>query len=129
MVEGLCDFDVEGLAGAVGWVLHQGAGHGLGIGKEGELALVVRAQIFSAEVEDTCSLDLAGVGDGFAAAEAEVDEVHGWPVHGSEAREGNEGVVQRFVAMSNATVHRIMVRVNTSIGVPWHYVALKVLMR
>ncbi len=74
-VEGLGNFEVEGLADAVWRVLHQGAEHGLGAGEEAELALVVWAEVSRAEVEDACAFDLAGVDGGFAAAQAEVDEV------------------------------------------------------
>jgi hypothetical protein len=75
-VEVLGDFEVEGLADAVWGVLHEGAEHGLGSREETELALVVRAEVFRAEVEDARAVDRAGVGGGFAASQAEVDEVH-----------------------------------------------------
>jgi len=81
-VEVLGDFEVEGLADAVWGVLDQGAEHGLGSREEAELALVVRAEVFRAEVEDVRAFDLAGVGGGFAAVQAEVDEASGKLSHG-----------------------------------------------
>jgi hypothetical protein len=50
----------------------------------------VRAAGLGAEVEDFGSVDLAGFGEGFAAAEVEVDEVHGW------IRQGLASGAQRY---------------------------------
>src|SRR5262249_35630747 len=75
-VEVFGDFEVEGLADAVRRGVDQGTQHGLGVGGEAELALVVGAEVFAAEVEDSGAVDHAGVDDGFAAAEGEAVEVH-----------------------------------------------------
>src|SRR6266545_257917 len=52
LVEVLGDFEVEGLADAVWSVFDEGAKHGLCAGEEAELALVVRAPVLRAEVDD-----------------------------------------------------------------------------
>jgi hypothetical protein len=106
-VEVFGDFEVEGLAGSVWGVVDQGAEHGLGSGEEAELALVVGTEVFRAVVEDAGVVDLAGFGDGFAAAEVEVDEGHG----------ARCGALSRHFG---ATIHRVPVRVNAPIEATWH---------
>jgi hypothetical protein len=75
LVEVFGGFEVVGLAGAVGGVVDQGAVHGGGFGDQAELALVVRAVVFGAEV-DLPAFDEAGFGEGFSAAEGEADQSH-----------------------------------------------------
>ena len=82
-VEGLGDFEIKGLADAVWLGLRESAEHGLGAGDKGELALVVRAEVFPTEIEDAGACNLAGLGDGITSTEAEVDEGHGAGVCGS----------------------------------------------
>jgi hypothetical protein len=53
LVEVFGDFEVEGLADAVRRVVDEGAVHGFGAGEDAELALVVGAAVFGAEVEDS----------------------------------------------------------------------------
>jgi hypothetical protein len=76
LVEVFGGFEVVGLAGAVGGVVHQGAVHGGGVGEEAELALVVRAAVFGAEV-DLRAFDEVGFGEGFSDAEGEADQGRG----------------------------------------------------
>jgi hypothetical protein len=76
LVEVLGRLEVVGLADAVRRILHEGAVHGLGAGEESELAAIVRAPVFRAEIEHVRAVDEALFGDRFPVTEAEMDEVH-----------------------------------------------------
>ena len=98
VVEVFGGFEVVGLAGAVWGVVHQGAVHGGGVGEETELALVVGAAVFGAEV-DLRAFDEARFGEGFSAAEVEVDQGHGFlPSPGPRARCAGMSVRWRICA-------------------------------